>query len=95
MAISKDDVLKVANLARISLSDEELKLFSGQLESILGFIDKLKTLDISNTEPTSHVLGVSNVLRPDKLSPPVNRDEILKGAPDKLKEFFRVPKIIE
>jgi aspartyl-tRNA(Asn)/glutamyl-tRNA(Gln) amidotransferase subunit C len=95
MAISKDDVIKVAHLARIELSEEELQLFSGQLESILEFIDKLKRVDITDVLPTSHVLEIQNVLRKDTQRPSLNKDIVLENAPAALKGHFKVPKVIE
>lgn len=95
MPISKDDVLKVAHLARIELSEQELELFSRQLESILDFIDKLKRLDVSSVNPTSHVLDVKNILRPDSIKKSLENKSVLKNAPKSLKDHFKVPKVIE
>lgn len=95
MAISKVDVVKVAHLARIHLNEEELGLFSKQLESILEFIDKLKHLDVSQVKPMSHVLEVGNVVRPDIQRPSLERDDVLKNAPLSQKGHFQVPKVIE
>lgn len=95
MPISKDDVLKVAHLARIELSEEELKLFPKQLEAILDFIDKLKTLDVSSIKPTSHVLDVKNVLRTDTVKKSLEKKSVLKNAPRSLKDHFQVPRVIE
>ncbi len=95
MAISKDDVIKVAHLARIDLNEEELLLFSGQLEPILEFIDKLKRVDTADVLPTSHVLEIQNVLRADAPKPSLNKEEALENAPETLKGHFKVPKVIE
>jgi len=95
MIISKDDVLKVAHLARIELSREELDLFSGQLESVLEFIEKLKKADISSVQPMSHILDIQNVLRADIPRESLPNALVLKNAPESLKGHFRVPKVIE
>ena len=95
MPILKEDVLKVAHLARIDLSGEELKLFSHQLESVLEFIDKLKTVDVSSVKPTNHVLDIQNVLRADTLRASLKKEDVLRNAPETLKEHFQVPRVIE
>ncbi len=95
MIISKDDVQKVANLARIELNQEELNLFSGQLESVLEFIEKLKKADVSSIQPMSHILDIQNVLRADVPKESLPNSLALKNAPESLKGHFRVPKVIE
>ena len=111
MIISKDDVLKVAHLARIELSQEELDLFSGQLEAVLEFIEKLKKADVSSVQPMSHILDIQwfdgvypersrrahhrNVLRADIPRESLPNALVLKNAPESLKGHFRVPKVIE
>lgn len=95
MIISKDDVRKVANLARIELNQEELNLFSGQLESVLEFIEKLKKADVSSVQPMSHILDIQNVLRADVPKESLPNALALKNAPESLKGHFRVPKVIE
>lgn len=94
MAISKDDVLRVAHLARINLTEEELNIFSEQLEDILSFIDKLKNLDVSSVKPTNHVLNLHNISRADSPKPSLKQEETLKNAPDSFRNHFKVPKII-
>lgn len=95
MSIDKQIVEHVAHLARIELGELELSRLSKQLEHILGFIDKLSSLDIKKTHPTSHILPINNVLREDtpKVSIPV--EKALLNAPSKKNNFFVVPKIIE
>ncbi len=95
MAISESDVKKVAHLARIGLSDDELKLFSSQLESIIAFVDKLREVEVSSVKPMSHVLEMDNVVRLDEKKKSLNREEVLKNAPESLKGHFLVPKVIE
>lgn len=95
MAISREDVLKVAHLARINLSEEEVNLFSGQLEDILEYIDKLKELDTSNIKPTSHVFDIQNVLRKDTPKQSLSKEDALKNSPLSLRGHFQVPKVIE
>ncbi len=85
----------IAKLARLSVSEEEKKLFEPQLNSILSYVEKLNELDTKNIEPTSHVVTLSNVMRDDVPKPSISREEALMNAPDRTDRFYRVPKIIE
>ena len=89
------EIEHVALLARLKLSDDEKKLFSKQVGSIIDYIDKLDKLSTSEIEPTAHVLPIKNVFREDKLKPSLPREKALQNAPGKNNNFFRVPKIIE
>jgi aspartyl-tRNA(Asn)/glutamyl-tRNA(Gln) amidotransferase subunit C len=104
--ISREDVLRVAELAHLELSPEEIDTYRGQLDEILTYIDKLKELDVSAVEPMAQVLfsgpasdGASGdshpELREDVLRPCEVSDPVLSRAPDAAKPFFRVPKVIE
>ena len=95
MAITKETVEYVAHLARIELKPKELEKLSQQLQGILGFIDKLKKLDISNISPTSHILPLNNVLRDDKQKEPLPVEKALMNAPRRERNFFVVPKVSE
>jgi len=95
MKITRDEVEHVAKLARLAITEEETERYSQQLSNIMTYIEKLKELDTSQVEPTSHVLPMKNVFREDQVRPSLPREEILKNAPDRTEEFFRVPKIIE
>lgn len=95
MAISKKEVHYLAHLARIGLTDKEIEHFQGQLDGILAYVDKLKGLDVAGIEPTSHVLGLKDVLRPDELRPSLGTEEALRSAPQQADGFYKVPKVIE
>lgn len=95
MALTNKDLTHLAKLARINLSEEELGVFSKQLDDILGYIDKLKNLDLTNIEPTTHALSIKNVFRDDTVKESLPVEEVLKNAPNKDKQSFKVPKIIE
>jgi aspartyl-tRNA(Asn)/glutamyl-tRNA(Gln) amidotransferase subunit C len=95
MSISVKDVEYLAHLARIQLSPEEIQRFAGQLDEILGYVEKLKSVSTEGVPPTSHVLSLSNVFREDRTRPSLSPEEALANAPDKEGPFFRVPKIIE
>lgn len=89
--IDRDDVLHVARLARLRLSDEEVTTIAGELASILGHIEKLSELDLDGVPPTTHVVEVGNTLRADEPRPCLPRDVVLSQAPDTDGEGFRVP----
>ncbi len=95
MAITKETVDDVAHLSRIKLDPQELEKISGQLSSILDFIDKLKSVNTDNIAPTSHILPVSNVLRQDQPGVSLSAGKALENAPEKRDNFFVVPKVIE
>lgn len=95
MSLSKKDVEYVANLSRLNLSEEELERFSGQLSNILDYINKLKELNVSETQPMSHVLDLKNVLRKDEVRPSLSNEEVLKSAPSQDRGHFKVPKVVE
>ena len=93
--ITLKEVEQVARLARLELSDEEKERMRAQLDRILTYIDKLKELDITGVEPTSHAIPMTNVMREDELRPSFPAEIMLSNAPDREGDFFRVPKIIE
>jgi len=91
MAISRDEVLHVARLARLALSEEELERFSEQLSAILDAVGKVAELDLSGVEPTAHPLDLVNVWAEDEPKPCLSADEALANAPDRDGDSFRVP----
>jgi aspartyl-tRNA(Asn)/glutamyl-tRNA(Gln) amidotransferase subunit C len=95
MSIDKETIKHVAHLARIELQPNELEKLSVQLDDIIGFIDKLSSLDVTQVTPTSHILPISNVLRDDKLHISLTPEKALENAPSRKGNFFSVPKIIE
>ena len=104
MKISTDEVIRVAELAHLGLSPEEVETYRRQLDAILTYVDKLKELDITNVEPMAQVLHASAnttsqdtnpELREDILQPCDVAGPVLTGAPGAQKPFFRVPKVID
>jgi len=95
MASAEIDVKYVAHLARLALTPEEEKKLSAQLGSILGYIEKLRELDVSNVEPTAHAVPMVNVTRPDEIRPSLPHEDALRNAPKKGGGLFIVPKIVE
>jgi aspartyl-tRNA(Asn)/glutamyl-tRNA(Gln) amidotransferase subunit C len=89
--IDREQVLHVAKLARLRLSEEEVERMSGELSSILEHVERITELDLEGVEPTSHVVDVENVLRPDEPRPCLSRERALENAPDATDEGFRVP----
>lgn len=92
--IDREQVQKVAYLARLQLTPEEEEKFTTQLNNILDYFEQLSELDVSEVEPTTRAIDVSNVVRVDRHQPYAAREEILEGAPDRDGEFFKVPKIV-
>jgi aspartyl-tRNA(Asn)/glutamyl-tRNA(Gln) amidotransferase subunit C len=93
VAITRDDVLHVARLARLELSDEEVERFGGQLSAILDAVGKVSELDLEDVPPTSHPLDLVNVLGEDVPRASLSREEALANAPDPEDGFFGVPPV--
>jgi aspartyl-tRNA(Asn)/glutamyl-tRNA(Gln) amidotransferase subunit C len=95
MAFAEIDVKYVAHLARLALTPEEEKSLGAQLGSILGYIEKLRELDVSGVEPTAHAVPMVNVTRADEIRPSLSHEEALRNAPRQANGLFIVPKIVE
>jgi aspartyl-tRNA(Asn)/glutamyl-tRNA(Gln) amidotransferase subunit C len=89
------DIKYVAHLARISLTPAEEEQYSAQVSGILGYIEKLKQLDVTNIEPTAHAVPLVNVARADVVQPSLSNEEALRNAPARANGLFIVPKIVE
>ena len=81
-------------VSRLSLKEDDLQRLTDQLESILGYVDKLSEVDVTGVEPTAHALPLHNVLREDVVEPSLPLEKVLRNAPDVDGRFFKVPKII-
>jgi aspartyl-tRNA(Asn)/glutamyl-tRNA(Gln) amidotransferase subunit C len=95
MKISKQEVLNTAELARLDFKDSHLEKFTEQLGRILEYIENLNELNTDDIEPTFHVLELSTPLREDKVLQLITSEEALQNAPEKVDDFFVVPKVIE
>jgi aspartyl-tRNA(Asn)/glutamyl-tRNA(Gln) amidotransferase subunit C len=95
MSAAQFDVQYVAHLARLQLAPDEEKKLGAQLGGILGYIEKLKTLDVTGVEPTAHAVPMTNVTRPDEVRPSLPHDDALRNAPAQANGLFMVPKIVE
>lgn len=92
--ITRDDVAHVARLARLTLDDDELDVFTGQLAAVLDHAADVEALDLDEVPPTSHPYPLKNVLRPDQVAIAVDRAEVLAAAPSTEDGQFRVPPIL-
>ena len=95
MALSREEVSKVALLARLRLAPEELETFTGQLNQIVGFVEQLGELDTTDVEPLAHGVEVRNVFREDVRGPSLPREDALANAPKRNAESFLVPAVLE
>jgi aspartyl-tRNA(Asn)/glutamyl-tRNA(Gln) amidotransferase subunit C len=89
--IDREQVLHVARLARLRLEEGEVERMAGELSGILDHVDRIASLDLDGDEPTSHVVRLENVLRPDRPRPSWPRDQMLEAAPDPADGAFRAP----
>lgn len=89
--IERDEVLHIARLARLRLSDEEVDRMQGELSGVLAHVDRIGKLDLGEVEPTSHVVALENVLRADEPAPSLSPEQALANAPDPDGDSFRVP----
>lgn len=95
MPFNAEEVSKVARLARIGLTEEEMSTLGGDIDKILGWIESLKDVDISNTEPMVNGIDGQTPLRKDEANEGSLKDEVLSNAPDARDPFFTVPKVVE
>jgi len=92
---SKLDILKIAGLARLNVTQAEIKSLGADLEAILGHVEQLQSVSVDDVEALNHVHGISNVFRPDRAKDFSKREEILRNVPDTSGSFIRVPIIVE
>jgi aspartyl-tRNA(Asn)/glutamyl-tRNA(Gln) amidotransferase subunit C len=95
MKITRQEVEHVARLARLELTEQEADTFTGQLDAILSYVDKLKELNTDGIIPTAHAVPMENAFREDLVQPSIGVDNALANAPARAESFFRVPKVIE
>ncbi len=92
--ITRDEVRHVALLARLELSEAEEELMTGQMNGILGYMDKLNQLDTKDVAPTTHAIELRNVFRPDRVEPSLDRKDSLANAPGTDGANFVVPRVL-
>ncbi len=93
--IDEPAVRHIAKLARLQLSEDEVRRYTAQLADILGYVQQLAAVDTANIEPTSHALPVTNVLREDVPGPTLTPDQALANAPQREGNFFGLPKVLD
>jgi len=95
MALSREDVRHVAQLARLDFSDEEERRMAEEMSQILDYVEKLDELDTSGVPPMAHVLDVTNVFRADEIKARIDQEQALEPAPETDDGYFQVPQVIE
>lgn len=95
MKISRAEVEHVARLARLALAEEELAALTGEMDAILGYVDKLNQLETAGIVPTAHAVPLENAFRDDTVTPSIGADKALANAPEATQDCFRVPRVIE
>ncbi len=95
MSLDKESVKKVASLARIRMSDEELERMMPQLSKIIGFVEQLAEVDTDNVEPLANVVDITPELRKDVVNDGECPDKVLENAPEETQGYFVVPKVVE
>jgi aspartyl-tRNA(Asn)/glutamyl-tRNA(Gln) amidotransferase subunit C len=94
MKITKEEVLYVSHLARLDLDEASIEKFAGQIDEILGYIEKLNQVDTRGIKPTSHAISLMNAFREDEEKQPIDRELALANAPEKEDGNFVVPKVV-
>ena len=94
MALSVEDVIRIGNLARLSLTPDEVVELTTKLGQIVGLVEQLAEVDTENVEPMVHAFDLQNVLAADIRKPSLSRDEALQNAPSSDSECFRVPAVL-
>lgn len=95
MKITKEEVLHVAKLARLKLTEEETESLMSDMANIIGFADKLNELNTEGVVPTAHAIPMQNAFRPDEIKESYPREAILQNAPDTDGDGFLIPKVVE
>ena len=95
MKINREQVEHVAVLARLELAGEEIDTFTGQMDAILAYVDKLNELNTEGIVPTAHAVPMENSFRADEVRPSIGAESALANSPGRIDDFFRVPKVIE
>ncbi len=94
MKISDDEIKKLAHLSRLELSDEAVVKMSEDMEKVLGFVEKINELELSDIEPLTHLTEEVNILRKDEVIQEISHEDALRNAPDANTDYFKVPKVM-
>lgn len=93
--VETQDIKYIARLARLRLKEQDAERLAKQMDKILDYVHQLSSLDTKDVKPTSHIVGIKNVFRDDKVKPSISKEEVLRCAPVREGDFFKVPKVIE
>ncbi len=95
MSVSKEEVLHIASLSRLNLTEQELEKYTNDLSNIVDYANELSKIDIEGVKPTAHILDIKNVFRKDNVESSYDRERILQNAPTKAAGCITVPKVVE
>jgi aspartyl-tRNA(Asn)/glutamyl-tRNA(Gln) amidotransferase subunit C len=95
MKLTKEEVLKIANLARLELSPDDVEKYAGQLSAILNYVEKLNQLNVDGIEPTAHAIQVPTPFREDVVVEDQTREKSFQNAPDREGDLFKVPRVMK
>ena len=95
MALTLEDVRKVAHLARLQLTEEEVRQYQEQLSSVLDYVEQLNELDLEDVPPTAHAVGRRNVFREDEARPSLSLEDVLLNAPQKARDQFLIQAVLD
>lgn len=95
MSVSKEEILHIANLSKLYVSDDKIDKYMKDLSNVVDLANSLESVDVSGVDPTSHILDIKNVFRKDKVEISSSRENILKNAPDAQGGCISVPKVME
>jgi aspartyl-tRNA(Asn)/glutamyl-tRNA(Gln) amidotransferase subunit C len=93
--LSKEDILKLAELCKLELTEEQIAKFQAELEAILGYVEQLQSVDIEGLEPTNQVTGLTNATRPDEVIEYASKDALLKNLPQREDDLIKVNRVLE
>jgi aspartyl-tRNA(Asn)/glutamyl-tRNA(Gln) amidotransferase subunit C len=92
--LRREDVVKLAQLAKLSISDDEIDRYREEISALLEFVEQLQSIDVDGVEPTSQVSGNVNKMRPDTIKPPLaSKDKLLANLPDRQDDYIRVKRM--
>lgn len=92
--LTRDDVLKLAHLSKLTLTSEQLERFTRELEAIVGYVEQLQSVDVDGLEPTYQISGLKNVMRDDETREYASREELLKNVPEQHDGFIKVKRVL-
>ncbi|MGI9028221.1 MAG: Asp-tRNA(Asn)/Glu-tRNA(Gln) amidotransferase subunit GatC [Candidatus Saccharimonadales bacterium] len=92
--LTRDDILKLARLSKLDLSDEQVVRFRDELQAIVGYVEQLQSIDVTGLKPTNQVTGLTNVTRPDEIIEYANQAELLKNLPDQENGQIKVKRML-